>query len=329
MNRIRELLREPLTVNFEKADISEKAGSSRKAFIPYRDSTLTWLLKDSLGGNAKTIMIATLSPAGVNYSETLSTLRYANRAKSIVNKPTINEDPNVKLIRELREEIQSLKSMLSVRVVYSMKEKLHESEARVKVLTEEWAERWGETASILQDQKDLALRKEGRGVVLDSELPHLIGIDDDLLSTGILLYHLKEGVTRIGTEDAVQPQDIELQGPEIIAEHCMIENEGTVVTLVPLQDALCMVNGYSVTDPLRLSQGAVIMLGKTNMFRFNHPSQAARLRKELAGQGPSANINRRRSSILHSSLSMTDLCRSMTDLCHAISTDNLALSSPK
>ncbi|ELT98872.1 hypothetical protein CAPTEDRAFT_195907 [Capitella teleta] len=279
------------TVISTLADISEKAGSSRKAFIPYRDSTLTWLLKDSLGGNAKTIMIATLSPAGVNYSETLSTLRYANRAKSIVNKPTVNEDPNVKLIRELREEIQSLKSMLSVRVVYSsgnevtpkVKEKLHESEARVKVLTEEWAERWGETASILQDQKDLALRKEGRGVVLDSELPHLIGIDDDLLSTGILLYHLKEGVTRIGTEDAVQPQDIELQGPEIIAEHCMIENEGTVVTLVPLQDALCMVNGYSVTDPLRLSQGAVIMLGKTNMFRFNHPSQAARLRKELAG----------------------------------------------
>lgn len=76
-------------------------------------------------------------------------------------------------------------------VTPKVKEKLHESEARVKVLTEEWAERWGETASILQDQKDLALRKEGRGVVLDSELPHLIGIDDDLLSTGILLYHLK------------------------------------------------------------------------------------------------------------------------------------------
>lgn len=77
--------------------------------LPCRDSTLTWLLKDSLGGNAKTIMIATISPAEVNHSETLSTLRYANRAKNIINKPTINEDVNVKLIRELRAEIERLR----------------------------------------------------------------------------------------------------------------------------------------------------------------------------------------------------------------------------
>jgi kinesin family protein 16B len=72
-----------------------------------------------------------------------------------------------------------------------VKEKLHENEARVKVLTEAWEGRWGEASAILKEEKDLALRKEGRGVVLDSEIPHLIGIDDDLLSTGIMLYHLK------------------------------------------------------------------------------------------------------------------------------------------
>lgn len=81
--------------------------------MPYRDSVLTWLLKDSLGGNSKTIMIATISPADVNYGETLSTLRYANRAKNIINKPTINEDANVKLIRELRAEIVRLKTLLA------------------------------------------------------------------------------------------------------------------------------------------------------------------------------------------------------------------------
>ena len=86
---------------------------SSKAFIPYRDSVLTWLLKDSLGGNSKTIMIATISPADVNHNETLSTLRYANRAKNIINKPTVNEDANVKLIRELREEIDRLKCIMS------------------------------------------------------------------------------------------------------------------------------------------------------------------------------------------------------------------------
>ncbi|EDO26328.1 predicted protein, partial [Nematostella vectensis] len=53
-----------------------KKDAKKKLFIPYRNSVLTWLLKDSLGGNAKTIMIAAISPADVNYSETLSTLRY-------------------------------------------------------------------------------------------------------------------------------------------------------------------------------------------------------------------------------------------------------------
>jgi kinesin family protein 16B len=64
------------------------------------------------GGNSKTVILAAISPADVNYVETMSTLRYANRAKNIINKPTINEDPNVKLIRELRSEIIRLKSLL-------------------------------------------------------------------------------------------------------------------------------------------------------------------------------------------------------------------------
>ena len=84
----------------------------KKHYIPYRDSVLTWLLKDSLGGNSKTVILAAISPADVNYVETLSTLRYANRAKNIINKPTVNEDPNVKLIRELRAEIFKLKQSL-------------------------------------------------------------------------------------------------------------------------------------------------------------------------------------------------------------------------
>lgn len=97
----------------ELSSAGDTSVSKRNVFIPYRDSVLTWLLKDSLGGNSKTIMIAAISPADCNYGETLSTLRYANRAKNIINKPTINEDPNMKLIRELREEIQKLKSLIS------------------------------------------------------------------------------------------------------------------------------------------------------------------------------------------------------------------------
>lgn len=101
------------------------SSSKRGVFIPYRDSVLTWLLKDSLGGNSKTIMIATISPADCNYGETLSTLRYANRAKNIINKPTINEDANVKLIRELRAEIEKLKYHIEVSYMVSPKKDIH------------------------------------------------------------------------------------------------------------------------------------------------------------------------------------------------------------
>merc|ERR1719253_629096 len=85
----------------------------RSQHIPYRDSKLTRLLQDSLGGNTKTCMIAALSPADYNMDETLSTLRYANRAKNIKNKPKINEDPKDAKLREFQEEIARLKAALA------------------------------------------------------------------------------------------------------------------------------------------------------------------------------------------------------------------------
>ncbi|TPX47484.1 hypothetical protein SeMB42_g03298 [Synchytrium endobioticum] len=84
----------------------------KSTHIPYRDSKLTRLLQDSLGGNSKTLMIATLSPASYNYDETLSTLRYANRAKNIKNKPKINEDPKDAMLREYQDEIKKLREQL-------------------------------------------------------------------------------------------------------------------------------------------------------------------------------------------------------------------------
>ncbi|XP_064172804.1 kinesin-like protein KIF16B isoform X2 [Anguilla rostrata] len=297
------------------ADISQDGTGTqlrkKQVFVPYRDSVLTWLLKDSLGGNSKTIMIATVSPADVNYGETLSTLRYANRAKNIINKPTINEDSNVKLIRELRAEIARLKALLiqgnqiallDSPTALSMEEKLQQNEARVLELTKEWTNKWNETQNILKEET-LALRKEGIGVVLDSELPHLIGIDDDLLSTGIILYHLKEGKTYVGREDATNEQDIVLHGLDLESEHCVFENVSGTVTLVPLHGAQCSVNGVQVTGPSQLNQGAVILLGRTNMFRFNHPKEAAKLREK------------RKSGLLSTlSLSMTDLSKSCENL---------------
>ena len=79
-----------------------------KNFIPYRDSKLTRILQDSLGGNSRTTMIACVSPAESNYDETLSTIRYASRARNIKNKPVVNRDPNSMLIESLRQQIQTL-----------------------------------------------------------------------------------------------------------------------------------------------------------------------------------------------------------------------------
>ncbi|KAM6355907.1 LOW QUALITY PROTEIN: kinesin-like protein KIF16B [Podargus strigoides] len=167
-----------------------------------------------------------ISPADVNYGETSSILHSANRAQNIINKPTINEDPKV-LIREQRAEIATKPCLpaqgnqithLDSPTALSMEEKLQQNEARVQELTKEWTNKWNRTQRILKEQT-LALRKEEIGVV-DSELPHLIGIDDDVLSTGIILYHLRR------------------------------EEKG------------------------------VILLGRTSMFCFNHPREAAKLREK-------------------------------------------------
>ncbi|KAK0079423.1 hypothetical protein PV325_001283 [Microctonus aethiopoides] len=87
----------------------------KTSHVPYRDSKLTRLLQDSLGGNSKTIMVANIGPASYNYDETLTTLRYANRAKNIKNKPRINEDPKDALLRQYQEEISRLREKLALK----------------------------------------------------------------------------------------------------------------------------------------------------------------------------------------------------------------------
>nr|XP_055242631.1 kinesin-like protein KIF17 isoform X10 [Gorilla gorilla gorilla] len=111
-----ERLKEATKINLSLSALGNVISAlvdGRCRHIPYRDSKLTRLLQDSLGGNTKTLMVACLSPADNNYDETLSTLRYANRAKNIRNKPRINEDPKDALLREYQEEIKKLKAILT------------------------------------------------------------------------------------------------------------------------------------------------------------------------------------------------------------------------
>lgn len=85
---------------------------NNKKHVPYRDSKLTRLLQDSLGGNAKTLMFAAIGPVDYNFDETVNTLRYANRAKNIKNKPKVNQNPKDAKIQEMQDEISLLKNQL-------------------------------------------------------------------------------------------------------------------------------------------------------------------------------------------------------------------------
>merc|ERR1719362_2624833 len=111
-NRLKEATKINLSLS-ALGNVISALVDGRSSHIPYRDSKLTRLLQDSLGGNAKTIMVANFGPSKFNYDETLTTLRYANRAKNIKNKPKINEDPKDAMLREFQEEIARLKSQLS------------------------------------------------------------------------------------------------------------------------------------------------------------------------------------------------------------------------
>lgn len=114
-----ERLKEATKINLSLSALGNVISAlvdGRSSHIPYRDSKLTRLLQDSLGGNARTVMVANIGPASYNLEETLTTLRYANRAKNIKNKPRINEDPKDALLREFQEQIARLKEQLEKRV---------------------------------------------------------------------------------------------------------------------------------------------------------------------------------------------------------------------
>uniref|UniRef100_A0A3Q4BJL2 Kinesin-like protein n=1 Tax=Mola mola TaxID=94237 RepID=A0A3Q4BJL2_MOLML len=113
-----ERLKEAAKINLSLSalgNVISALADGRSGHVPYRDSKLTRLLQDSLGGNAKTVMVATLGPASQHYDETLTTLRYANRAKNIQNQPRVNEDPKDALLREFQMEIARLRAQLNHR----------------------------------------------------------------------------------------------------------------------------------------------------------------------------------------------------------------------
>uniref|UniRef100_A0A2K5ZTL5 Kinesin family member 13A n=1 Tax=Mandrillus leucophaeus TaxID=9568 RepID=A0A2K5ZTL5_MANLE len=256
------------------------AGKGKNKFVPYRDSVLTWLLKDNLGGNSQTSMIATISPAADNYEETLSTLRYADRAKRIVNHAVVNEDPNAKVIRELREEVEKLREQLSQAEAMKapeLKEKLEESEKLIKELTVTWEEKLRKTEEIAQERQrqleSMGISLEMSGIKVGDDKCYLVNLNADPALNELLVYYLKDH-TRVGADTS---QDIQLFGIGIQPEHCEIDiaSDGDV-TLTPKENARSCVNGTLVCSTTQLWHGDRILWGNNHFFRINLPKRKRR-----------------------------------------------------
>uniref|UniRef100_A0A3B4TQE0 Kinesin family member 13A n=1 Tax=Seriola dumerili TaxID=41447 RepID=A0A3B4TQE0_SERDU len=269
----------------------QSAGKGKAKFVPYRDSVLTWLLKDNLGGNSKTAMIATVSPAADNYEETLSTLRYADRAKRIVNHAVVNEDPNARIIRELREEVEKLKVQLSQAESMKapeLKEKLHESEKLIQEMTVTWEEKLRKTEEIATERQkqleSMGISLETSGIKVGEDKCFLVNLNADPALNELLVYYLKEH-TRVGADTS---QDIQLFGIGIQPEHCVLElcPDGDI-TLTPIGNARTCVNGTMIDSLVHLWHGDRILWGNNHFFRINLPNRKRRDRlKELERASP-------------------------------------------
>uniref|UniRef100_A0A7N6BF68 Kinesin family member 13A n=1 Tax=Anabas testudineus TaxID=64144 RepID=A0A7N6BF68_ANATE len=269
----------------------QSAGKGKAKFVPYRDSVLTWLLKDNLGGNSKTAMIATVSPAADNYEETLSTLRYADRAKRIVNHAVVNEDPNARIIRELREEVEKLKVQLSQAESLKapeLKEKLQESEKLIQEMTVTWEEKLRKTEEIATERQkqleSMGISLETSGIKVGEDKCFLVNLNADPALNELLVYYLKEH-TRVGADTS---QDIQLFGIGIQPEHCFLElcPDGDV-TLTPIENARTCVNGTMIDSLVHLWHGDRILWGNNHFFRINLPKRKRRDRlKELERASP-------------------------------------------
>ncbi|CAJ0938025.1 unnamed protein product, partial [Mesorhabditis belari] len=278
------------TLGMVISSLADRSSKDKKdKFIPYRDSVLTWLLKDNLGGNSRTVMIATISPAADNYEETLSTLRYADRAKKIVNHAVINEDPNAKIIRELREEVEQLRLQISQTKkehseTQELRDRLTESERIVEQMNKSWEDRLKETDSVYKErQRDLAnigISVESSGIKVMKDKFYLVNLNADPSLNELLVYYLNM-VAIIGSSEVESESDrpdIVLQGLGIQPHHALLEiveefgRHRLYITPLSKEARIC-VNGKEIEDKTLLRHGFRLLIGINHYFKVNCPRE--------------------------------------------------------
>eukprot|EP00911_Craspedida_sp_UC1_P002218 UC1_evm1s1692 len=281
---------------------AQSSTKRKKVIIPFRDSVLTKLLKNALGGNSKTIMIAALSPADINYDETLSTLRFADRVKSIKTVAVINETPTEKLIRELKEENARLLALfkagggngggdgssaaaqahagaseeelerIKAEAAQELQAELDRNAKEMEEMQKSWQEKLAEAQAAQKAQADAA-DKEKRD---KQTVPHLWNLNEDPALAGALTYFVRQGETAVGNGKEGTPQ-IVCRGVNMLAKHATISSNGKKIFLQKATSkAAVLVNGEDIgEDNVQLHHNHRVLFGPSHLFVIAIPAEAA------------------------------------------------------
>ncbi|CAF3662340.1 unnamed protein product [Adineta steineri] len=259
------------------ADIS--SGSKRKIVVPYRESVLTKLLQNALGGNSKTVMIAALSPADVNFDETLGTLRFADRVKRIKNTVVVNENPMEKLVRGLKEENDRLKLLIDTGK-YNLQLEIQpgmtnqDIELMRKEMEEEIRSQIQENQQILQNSKtswDLKLKQaqsndKQSSIPLDKKIPCLANLNEDPMLSYVICHCLNTDEITIGNRNST----ICFNGLNILEHHAIIRRvNSTSHELIPGESgSKIKVNGYNLNGATKLQHKDRILFGASHVYVY-------------------------------------------------------------
>ncbi|CAF3137222.1 unnamed protein product [Rotaria sp. Silwood2] len=275
--------------NVVSALVGKSLGIKQKVAVPCQDSILTKLLQNSFGGNSKTIMIATISPADVHYNETLNTLIFADRVKRIKNFVMINEYPIEKLIHQLKEENQCLTLLietgnyyLQLNVKHGMTDQdieLIRQQTENEILTQ-----IQNNQKILQDSKiswDIKLKnarlddenccsKSLKSTQFDHTFPYLANLNEDPMLSYVLCHYLNTDEITIGRRDCT----IYLNGLSILEHHAIIRHiDMNKYELSPAEStANIKVNGYNLNGTIYLQHKDCILFGANHLYVFLNPT---------------------------------------------------------
>jgi flagellar biosynthesis GTPase FlhF len=271
------------TLGLVISKLADRSMGKKNVLVPYRDSVLTRILQNALGGNSKTLMICAISPATDNYEETLSTLRYADQAKKIKCNAVINESEQDKMIRELREENDKLKALLQ-------NYKPGEATENFKMIDEETMRKYQEmeeqmraNALLMQDyektfQERLAEAAKEKSLwpedTIDKTKPYFMNLNEDPILSGKVCHSLAKEKIFIGRKNGDPVPDIVLGGIGIKANHAVIHNDAGRVTILPCDEECgeyIYCNGAKVFEERELFNNDRIIFGTNSTFIFKNP----------------------------------------------------------